>query len=43
MLFGNDFLPQLPSLSIKEGTLDAIIWIYKFTLPKLKESLTHQG
>ena len=32
---GNDFLPHLPSLSIREGALDALIFIYKNILPSL--------
>jgi 5'-3' exoribonuclease 2 len=39
-LVGNDFLPHLPSLSIREGALDAIIFIYKNLLPSLGGYLT---
>ena len=38
---GNDFLPHLPSLSIREGAIDAIIFIYKFLLPSLGDYLTN--
>jgi 5'-3' exoribonuclease 2 len=38
---GNDFLPHLPSLVIREGALDAIIFIYKNLLPSLGGYLTN--
>ena len=40
---GNDFLPHLPSLQIREGALDAILVMYKNCLPSLETYLTHQG
>ncbi len=42
-LVGNDFLPHLPSLQIREGALDAIMAIYKNLLPRLNGFLTNQG
>jgi 5'-3' exoribonuclease 2 len=42
-LVGNDFLPHLPSLQIREGALDAIMVIYKNILPKLGGYLTDEG
>ena len=39
-LVGNDFLPHLPSLAIREGALDAIIFLYKNLLPSLGGYLT---
>ena len=42
-LVGNDFLPHLPSLQIREGALDAIMVIYKNILPKLTGYLTDEG
>jgi 5'-3' exoribonuclease 2 len=42
-LVGNDFLPHLPSLQIREGALDAILVIYKNLLPSLDGYLTNQG
>ena len=41
-LVGNDFLPHLPSLQIREGALDAIMLIYKNVLPSTGY-LTHEG
>lgn len=40
-LVGNDFLPHLPSLAIREGALDAIIFMYKNLLPSLGGYLTN--
>lgn len=37
---GNDFLPHLPSLSIREGAIDALMFIYKNQLPGLGDYLT---
>ena len=37
---GNDFLPHLPSLSIREGALDALVFIYKNLLPSMGGYLT---
>lgn len=42
-LVGNDFLPHLPSLQIREGALDAIMIIYKHLLPSLDGYLTEEG
>ncbi len=42
-LVGNDFLPHLPSLQIREGALDAIMVIYKNLLPSLSGYLTDEG
>lgn len=40
---GNDFLPHLPSLSIHEGALDMLIYMYKKALPTLSGYLTDFG
>ena len=40
---GNDFLPHLPSLKIREGGLDALLFLYKYMLPKLDGYLTDKG
>jgi len=37
---GNDFLPNLPSLRIREGAIDLIYMIYKNVLPKIGDYLT---
>ena len=40
---GNDFLPHLPSLEIREGAIDRLVRLYKNTLPKAGNYLTHDG
>ena len=42
-LVGNDFLPHLPSLQIREGALDVIMVVYKHLLPSLDGYLTKDG
>lgn len=40
---GNDFLPHLPSLDIREGALDDLMQNYKLLLPTLDGYLTDAG
>lgn len=40
---GNDFLPHLPSLDIRDGAIDFLIEVYKEILPALGDYLTSQG
>lgn len=40
---GNDFLPHLPSLDIRDGALDFLILIYAKLLPALGGYLTERG
>eukprot|EP01022_Parablepharisma_sp_SALTPOND_P027935 TRINITY_DN686_c0_g1_i1.p1 TRINITY_DN686_c0_g1~~TRINITY_DN686_c0_g1_i1.p1 ORF type:complete len:796 (+),score=111.51 TRINITY_DN686_c0_g1_i1:2577-4964(+) len=40
---GNDFLPHLPSLYIRQGAIDSILMIYKKMLPALGGYLTNEG
>jgi len=40
---GNDFLPHLPSLSIREGGLELLIELYKRVLPTVGGYLTEEG
>ncbi|EER19448.1 5'-3' exoribonuclease, putative [Perkinsus marinus ATCC 50983] len=40
---GNDFLPHLPSLNIRDGSIDQMICLYVEILPTLTDYLTCQG
>ncbi|CAJ1946064.1 unnamed protein product [Cylindrotheca closterium] len=40
---GNDFLPHLPSLDIRDGALDYLFNVYKRTLPTLGDYITNHG
>ena len=40
---GNDFIPNLPSLYIREGAIDSILLLYKKLLPSLGGYLTQNG
>eukprot|EP00727_Mastigamoeba_balamuthi_P006198 m51a1_g2198 putative 5 -3 exoribonuclease 2 (865) ;mRNA; r:140646-143739 len=40
---GNDFLPHVPTLSIHDGGLDALLMAYRCALPKLGGYMTSDG
>lgn len=40
---GNDFLPHLPSMEIREGALEKLIGFWKEELPKSGGYITHNG
>ena len=40
---GNDFLPHLPSLDIREGAIDTLLKLWKDELPRMGGYMTNQG
>lgn len=40
---GNDFLPHLPSLEIREGAIDTLLRIWKNELPRMGGFMTNNG
>jgi 5'-3' exoribonuclease 2 len=40
---GNDFLPHLPSLEIRENAIDRLIRIYRDNVPRFQGYLTENG
>ena len=40
---GNDFLPHLPSLEIREGAIDTLLKIWKRELPNMSGYVTNNG
>merc|ERR1712045_692882 len=40
---GNDFLPHLPSMDIRDGALDYLFNVYKRILPTLGDYITNHG
>lgn len=40
---GNDFLPHLPSLDVRENSIDSLVRIWKEILPTFKEFMTLDG
>ena len=40
---GNDFLPHLPTLDIRKGGIDCLLYLYKHLLPELDGYLTKEG
>lgn len=40
---GNDFIPHIPTLSIRNGGIDVLLFLYKFILPTLGGYITTRG
>lgn len=40
---GNDFLPHIPNLSIRDGGIDALLTLYEHTLTQVDDYLTNNG
>lgn len=40
---GNDFLPHLPTLNIRDGGIDILMYIYECTLSKMSDYLIDAG
>ena len=40
---GNDFIPHIPTLSIRTGGIDALMYLYKTNLPFMTDYLTNNG
>jgi len=40
---GNDFLPHMPSLEIREGAIDRLVLLWKEALPTFDGYVTHDG
>jgi 5'-3' exonuclease len=40
---GNDFLPHLPALNIRNGGIEILLHLYKRLLPSLGGYLSHNG
>lgn len=43
ILIGNDFLPNLPTMAIADGTLNVMLHLYKRALPRMGGYLTQSG
>lgn len=43
MLFGNDYIPNLPNFELRFGTLSIVIDCYKKTLPQLDDYINKNG